>query len=66
MKTFVVKLHIYGAIAIFLLVFNHQDTESESWEMGIGVSGSIFTHKNIKGFMRQVYPYTKILKKKMW
>ena len=45
-------LHIYGARAIFLLFCNHQDTESESREMEIGVAGLIFTNKNdIKGSM---------------
>ena len=35
----VVILHINGARAIFLLFFDHQDTESESREMEICVAG---------------------------
>ena len=35
----VVILHINGAGAIFLLIFDHQDTESESREMEICVAG---------------------------
>ena len=40
-----VTLHIYGALVIFLLVYDHQDTESESWKMEIGVAGPILTQK---------------------
>ena len=36
--------HIYGSLAIFLLICNNQDTESESREMEGGVAGPIFTH----------------------
>ena len=57
MKTFVSILHIYGALAIFQLLFNHQDTESEAWWLENGVSGPIFTHENIKISMGQQYPY---------
>ena len=56
-KNIVVILHIYGARDIFLLFCDHQDTESESWEMEIGVTGPLFTHKNIKGSMVQRYTY---------
>ena len=48
-KTIVGVLHIYEALAIFLLFCNHQDTESESQEMEIGLAGPIFTPKIIKG-----------------
>ena len=41
----VVILHFYGAIAIFLLFCDNQDTESESREIEISVAGPIFTHK---------------------
>ena len=40
-----VILHIYGARAIFLLFFDDQDTESESWEEKMITSKLIFTHK---------------------
>ena len=32
----VVDIHIYGALAIILLFYDHQDTESESYEMENG------------------------------
>ena len=44
-------IHIYRARDIFLLFYDNHDTESESCEIEIGVSGPIFTHKNIKGSM---------------
>ena len=40
-----VIIHIYGTRAIFLLFCNHQDTESKSRVVEIGVTGPIFTHK---------------------
>ena len=52
-----VILHIYGAIAIFLLFCDRQDAEYESQEMEIGIAGPIFTSKNIKCLMGQQYPY---------
>ena len=45
-KHFVVVIYNYGALYIFLLCFDHQDTESESWEMEIGVDGTILTQTN--------------------
>ena len=42
----VLVLRINWALAIIIIFFDHQDTESESWETEIGVSGPIFTHKN--------------------
>ena len=51
-------IHIYGTLAIFLLFCTHQDNESESREMEIGVSGPIFTYLNIKGSMGQRYAYS--------
>ena len=36
-KNVLVVIHIYGARAILLLFCNHQDTESESQAMDIGV-----------------------------
>ena len=38
----------FGASAIFLLFFDHIDTESDSQEMEIGVPEIIFSKKNIK------------------
>ena len=38
-----VMLHIYGAIAIFIIFYYHQDTESESQEMEIGIAVPIIT-----------------------
>ena len=43
-----VIIHIHGALAIFVLFCDHQDTESESQEIKIGVSGPISTHKKHK------------------
>ena len=57
-KTIVGVLHIYEALAIFLLFCNHHHTESESREMEIGVSGPVFTHKYIKASMGYQLPYT--------
>ena len=45
-ENIVVFLHIYGDRAIVLLFCDHQDTESKSREMEIGVAGPIFFHKN--------------------
>ena len=39
-----VIIHTYGNRAIFLLLCYHQDTESESCEMKISVSGPILTN----------------------
>ena len=40
-----VVLHIYGALAMFQLFCDHQDTAFESGEMEIGVAGPILTQK---------------------
>ena len=45
MENIVVILHINGARDIFLLFFDHQDTESESREMEICVAGPILKHR---------------------
>ena len=37
--------YIYGALAIFLLIFGHQETKSKTRELEIGVTGPIFTYK---------------------
>ena len=50
--------HIYIARAISLLFWYHQDTESESCEMELSTSKPLFSHKNIKGFIRQGYQYS--------
>ena len=47
MDNIVVILHINGARAIFLLFFDHQDTESESREMEICVAGPFLTQRKI-------------------
>ena len=52
-KNIVVILHIYGAIAIFILFCDRQDTESESCEIEMSISQPMFTYKNIKGSMGQ-------------
>ena len=46
-KNIVVIIHIYGAIAIFLLFCVHKDTGSESCEIEISVTGPIFAQKKI-------------------
>ena len=61
-----VILHFFGDLAIFLLFCNHQNTKSESRDMEIGVSGPIFTHKNIKGSLVQWNTYKKNWKKILW
>ena len=38
-------LHICGARDIILLFFDHQDTESESFEIQMSIFQTIFTHK---------------------
>ena len=40
--------HFYGSRAIFLLICDHQDNESEAREMEIGVAGPMFTNKKRK------------------
>ena len=44
-KSIVAIIHIYRALAIFLLFCDHQDTYSESCEMEIGVSELILAQK---------------------
>ena len=46
-KNIVGIVRIYGARAIFLLFCDSQDTESESRNIEIGVSGPILAQKNI-------------------
>ena len=41
---------IYGARASFILFCDHQDTESESQEIEIGVAGPIFTQKKYQRY----------------
>ena len=53
-----IVIHIYGAGDIFLLFYDNQDTGSKSPDVGNGVDGWIFTHKNIKGSMGQQYQYS--------
>ena len=40
-------IHIYGAIAIFLLFYDDQDTLSTKCEIQMTISQIIFTNKNI-------------------
>ena len=47
----------------FFLFCDNQDTESESYEIEIGVAGPIFTNWNIKGSVGQLYPYSTTLEK---
>ena len=44
-KTIVAIIHIYGARTIFLLFYDNQNTDSESRDIEVGVSGPIFTQK---------------------
>ena len=44
-NSIVVVLYINGSLASFLLLCNHGDTESGSWQMEIGVFGPILTNK---------------------
>ena len=44
-KDIVAILNIYGSRAIFLLFCDHQDNESESQDIELGVSGTRFNHK---------------------
>ena len=55
-KNIVVILYIHGALFIYLLFCNHQDTEYESREMEIGVAGPIFAQKNKKDSMGKQSP----------
>ena len=50
-KTKMIVINIYGDLANSLLFCLHQDTKSDSWEMEIGLSGTIWTYKNTKGSM---------------
>ena len=56
-KNIVAIIHCCGARDIFLLLNDNQDTESQSQEIKIDVSGPIFTHKNINASMAQRYTY---------
>ena len=38
-------LVIYGAWSMLLSFWDNQDTESETWEMKIGVAGPVLTQK---------------------
>ena len=46
-KNTVVTIHIYGGRAIFLLFFDHQDTESEWSGIEMSIYQPILTHKKI-------------------
>ena len=62
-KIILVIIHIYGALAIFILLYDNKDNESESGYLEIGVSVPISTHKNTKDSMGQKYPYSTIWEK---
>ena len=61
-----VILHFYGARAIFVLFCNHQDTDYELCEIDIIIYHTIFAHKNIKGSMGKLYPYSTRWEKILW
>ena len=46
-----VFIHVYEDLAIFLLFSNHQDTEYDSRDVKVGLTGQILTVKNAKGSM---------------
>ena len=50
-------IRIYGPWSICLIIYDNQDTESESGDKDIDVPGPIFAYKNIQGYMGQQYPY---------
>ena len=50
-QNIVVIIHIYGALAMFLLFCDHQETESKQYEMESAVDGPRFTKNNIKDSM---------------
>ena len=52
-----VILYFYGDSAIFLLLYDNQDTKYELRELEIGVTGPIFTHKNFIVYMGHQYTY---------
>ena len=54
-QSIMVVLHIYVALPMFLLLFDHQDIESESCEMEIGAACPMLTHKNMKDSMEERY-----------
>ena len=51
-KNIVEIMHIYVARAIFLLFYDNQGTELESWEIEIGVAGPIFSQKILKALSK--------------
>ena len=51
-------INIYASLSMFLKFYCHQDTESGSWGMEIGVVGKISTEKKVKNSMRQKYLYS--------
>ena len=59
-QNIVVVIHIYGVRAIFLLYYNHQDTESESQGIKISIAGPIFTQKNQRPSGTRIYILHKI------
>ena len=44
-------------LEFFSTICDHQDTESGSFEAGMIIYEPIFTHKNIKGYIGQLYTY---------
>ena len=56
-KKIVVILHIYGALAIFLLFCNHKDSEFESRDMEFVQLDQYLPEKYLKGSMGQQYPH---------
>ena len=52
------QMFIFMELDPFLLLYDNQDTESESRSMEIGVSPPISTQKNINGSIGKKYPYS--------
>ena len=52
-----VLIHIYGTRSISLLLYDNQDTGSESPDIENGVDGTIFTHK-ISKYLRDNNTHT--------
>ena len=47
-------IQLYGVSAIFLIFYDHQDSESEPQEMEIGVVGPISTQKKHQRIYRKM------------
>ena len=54
-KKIVAIINTYASLFTFLIFCDHQDTESDSRGMEIGVVVPIFTGKNVNGSMGKQY-----------